>query len=234
LPGDSDRFDLCGNRVSGFHYDRSTFYIPPLTKGGEGGFAFRTGPCDSGVLNPPQSPFVKGGGEERGLSAILSFFFCVPKRRNKKMAPQPVLALRASLTSRRERDAEKLGLRPQTVPASFSAPVCEARQDKWGGEEKSHWHAAEHRRGCRKGDLHCLSAASLQSPGSIEEHRASRPRRDKRHGGPFFGSFLWASKEMNKLISRSGHVPAPRIPKKNLFYPAAPHTLCLTQALGDI
>jgi hypothetical protein len=63
---------------------------------------------------------------------LFPFFFCVPKRRNKKKAPQPVLALRASLTSRRERDAEKLGLRPQTVSASFSAPACEARQDKWG------------------------------------------------------------------------------------------------------
>ena len=61
-----------------------------------------------------------------------SFFFCVPKRRNKKKAPQPVLALRASLASRRERDAKKLGLRPQTVLAFFPAPVCEARQDKWG------------------------------------------------------------------------------------------------------
>ncbi|MHB1183805.1 MAG: hypothetical protein ACYC4A_03775 [Desulfobulbia bacterium] len=69
---------------------------------------------------------------EDSLSPLLSFFFCVPKRRNKKKAPQPVLALRASLTSRRGRDAEKLGLRPQTVLASFSAPVCEARQDKWG------------------------------------------------------------------------------------------------------
>ena len=39
---------------------------------------------------------------------------------------------------------------------------------------------------------------SLQSPGSSEEHRASRHRRDKRQGCPFFGSFLWASKEMNK------------------------------------
>jgi hypothetical protein len=41
---------------------------------------------------------------------------------------------------------------------------------------------------------------SLQSPGSIEEHRASRLWRDKGHGGPFFGSFLWASKEMNRRI----------------------------------
>jgi hypothetical protein len=82
-----------------------------------------------------------------------------------------------------------------------------------GGKEKSHWHAAEHRRGCRKRDLHCLSAASLQSPGSIEEHRASRLRRDKRHGGPFFGSFLWASKEMNTLTSWS----VPRNSRKNIF-----------------
>jgi hypothetical protein len=64
LPGDSERFDLCGGRVSGFHSDRSTFYIPPVTMGGEGGFAFRAGLYDSGVLNPPQSPFVKGGDEE--------------------------------------------------------------------------------------------------------------------------------------------------------------------------
>jgi hypothetical protein len=83
---------------------------------------------------PTKKKFIRECGD--GLSAVLSFFFCVPKRRNKKMAPQPVLALRASLASRRGRDAEKLGLRPQTVPASFSAPVCEARQDKWGGERE--------------------------------------------------------------------------------------------------
>ena len=46
---------------------------------------------------------------------------------------------------------------------------------------------------------------SLQSPGSIEEHRESRQRRDKCPGGPFFGSFLWASKEMNEA-----YFPAPR------------------------
>ena len=141
-------------------------------------------------------------GESREAFLPFScFFFCVPKRRNKKKAPQPVLALRASLTSRRERDAEKLGLCPQTVPASFSAPVCEARQDKWGGKKNSHWHAAEHRRGCRKRDLHCLSAASLQSPGSIEEHRVSRLGGTSDTGCLFFGSFLWASKEMNILTS---------------------------------
>jgi len=37
---------------------------------------------------------------------------------------------------------------------------------------------------------------SLQSPGSIEEHRASRLRRDKGHRVPFLlVRFLWASKE---------------------------------------
>ena len=75
---------------------------------------------------------------------------------------------------------------PSNSSRVFSAPVCEARQDKWG-EKNSHWHAAEHRKNCRKGRLHCLSAASLQHPGSFEEHRASRPRRDKGHRGPF----LW-------------------------------------------
>ena len=40
----------------------------------------------------------------------------------------------------------------------------------------------------------------MQSPGSVEEHRASRLRRDKGQGCPFFGSFLWANKEMNRRI----------------------------------
>jgi len=139
-----------------------------------------------------------GEDGDNSAAAIFSFFFCVPKRRNKKKAPQPVLALRAYLASRRGRDAKKLGLRPQTVLASFSAPVCEARQDKWGGEEKSHWHVAEHRRGCRKGDLHCLRRKpSLQNPGSIEEHRASRLRRDKGHRGPFLW-FVSLGKQRNE------------------------------------
>ena len=38
---------------------------------------------------------------------------------------------------------------------------------------------------------------SFQTPDCFEEHRGSRQRRDKRPGCPFFGSFLWASKEMN-------------------------------------
>jgi hypothetical protein len=153
---------------------------------------------------------------KNSLSPLRSFFFCVPKRRNKKKAPQPVLALRASLTSRRGRDAEKLGLYPQTVgvsatawlrlpPASFPPPS--ARRGRTNGEgENSHWHAAKHRRGCRKGDLHCLSAASLQSPGSIEEHRASRLRRDKRHRGPFLW-FVSLGKQRNEQSNFMLHSP---------------------------
>ena len=82
-------------------------------------------------------------------------------------------------------------------PASFSVLACEARQDKMGGEGDPHWHAAEHRRGCRKGDLHCLSEASLQSPGSIEEHRASRQRLAKGHRVPFLW-FVSLGKQRNE------------------------------------
>jgi hypothetical protein len=52
-----------------------------------------------------------------------------------------------------------------------------------GGGEESHWHAAEHRKSCRKGRLHCLSAASLQHPGSFEEY----PMRGINSGHPAFG-----------------------------------------------
>ena len=152
----------------------------------------------------------RGGGKESFSS--FSFFFCVPKRRNKKKAPQPVLALRASLASRRVRDAEKLGLRPQTVPASFPAPVCEARQDKWGN---SHWHAAEHRKSCRKGRLHCLRRSRVCNiPAALRS--AGTPARGgtRDTGGPFFGSFLWASKEMNRPIS-SANRPAARLNSEN-------------------
>jgi len=135
-----------------------------------------------------------------GLFAGLFFFFCVPKRRNKKRAPQPVLALRASLASRRGRDAEKLGLRPQTVPAFFPALACEARQDKWGGGEIPLARSRASERLPKRGFALFEAKPSLQRPGSIEEHRESRQRRDKRHRGLFFGSFLWASKEMNRKI----------------------------------
>ncbi len=89
--------------------------------------------------------------------------------------------------------------------------------------ENSHWHAAEHRRGCRKGDLHCLSAASLQSPGSIEEHRVSRLRRDKRHRVPFLW-FVSLGKQRNEQNDFMLHTSAfsdksykKRLPKRQPF-----------------
>jgi hypothetical protein len=48
----------------------------------------------------------------------------------------------------------------------------------------------------KKGFALSEAQPSLQSPGSIEEHRVSRLRRDKGHRGPFLlVRFLWASKE---------------------------------------
>ena len=106
----------------------------------------------------------------------------MPKRRNKKTAPQPVLALRAPLTSRRERDAEKLGLRPQTVSASFPPPS--ARRGRTNGGREIPICPAAHRKSCRKGRLHCLRRKpSLQSPGSFEEY----PIRGINSGYPAFG-----------------------------------------------
>jgi len=185
----------------------------------------KTFPKLSTFVDPRQSggfPYKNYGG--KSCSAICSFFFCVPKRRNKKKAPQPVLALRASLTSRRERDAEKLGLRPQTVPASFPPPS--ARRGRTNGEEResplARSRAPERlpKRGFALSERSEFAKPRQHRgvPHAGHKLRASRLRRDKRHGGPFFGSFLWASKEMNKLISR----PSPRIPKKNLF-PWPPH-----------
>jgi len=157
-----------------------TFLTRPCWAWTDDFFQTRFLPLPGGTCQgEPEGRAQTSGNAGKELFFCFPFFFCVPKRRNKKKAPQPVLALRASLTSRRGRDAEKLGLRPQTVPASFPPPSARRGRTNGGRKGKSHWHAAEHRRGCRKGDLHCLSAASLQSPGSIEEHRASRLRRDK-------------------------------------------------------
>jgi len=91
---------------------------------------------------------------------------------------------------------------PSNSSRVFSAPACEARQDKWGGRGKSHCHAAEHRRGCRKGDLHCLRRSRVcKAPAASRSagYPASGGTRDT--GCPFFGSFLWASKEMNRRIN---------------------------------
>ena len=91
--------------------------------------------CQGEHENRAQTSGNAGEGDD-DFAVILSFFFCVPKRRNKKTAPQPVLALRASLTSRRGLDAEKLGLRPQTVPASFPPPSARRGRTNGEGEER--------------------------------------------------------------------------------------------------
>jgi hypothetical protein len=108
----------------------------------------------------------------------LSSFAC-PKEETRKWHPSQSWPCGLPLLLDEGGTRKNSGFALRQFPRLYSAPVCEARQDKWGEEENSHWHAAEHRRGCRKGDLHCLSAASLQSPGSIEERRVSRHRRDK-------------------------------------------------------
>jgi hypothetical protein len=52
---------------------------------------------------------------------------------------------------------------PSNSSRVFSAPACEARQDKWGGGKISHWNAAEHRRERKKGQP---PSSSLQKNGS--------------------------------------------------------------------
>ena len=59
-----------------------------------------------------------------------------------------------------------------------------------------HFHAAEQHRICRIRSLNCLSKASFQTPGSFEERRVSASG-GQVNGCTFFGSFLYASKEMN-------------------------------------
>jgi hypothetical protein len=76
-----------------------------------------------------------------------------------------------------------------------------------------HGHAAEHRRSCR-GFALFEAQPSLQSPGSIEEYpmrgiNSGHPACGGTSGGvPFLrrfaaGSFLWASKEMNRRTNEA-------------------------------
>ena len=131
---------------------------------------------------------------------LFPFFFCVPKRRNKKMAPQPVLALRASLASRRGRDAEKLGLRPQTVPASFPPPSARRGRTNGGQIPLARSRAPER---LPKRGFALFERSEFAKP---RQHRGAQgipPAAGQgATGGPFFGSFLWASKEMNRRIKR--------------------------------
>jgi len=136
-------------------------------------------------------------GEDGGnFAAVFSFFFCVPKRRNKKRHPSQSWPCGLPLLLDEGGTRKNSGFALRQFPRLFR-PRLRGAAGQMGGEEDSHWHAAEHRRGCRKRDLHCLSVASLQSPGSIEEHRASRPRRDKRHRGPFLW-FVSLGKQRNE------------------------------------
>jgi len=112
----------------------------------------------------------------------------------------PYFSPRAGRGKTRASPSNSRSLRHYVAPLTsrvFSAPVCEARQDKWGGRKE--FPLARRRapqRLPKRGFALFEAKPSLQSPGSIEEHRVSRLRRDKGHRGPFLlVRFLWASKE---------------------------------------
>jgi hypothetical protein len=132
-------------------------------------------------------------GEAFLLLFSLSSFAC-PKEETRKRHPSQSWPCGLPLLLDEGGTRKNSGFALRQFPRLFPPPP--ARRGRTNGEN-SHWHAAEHRRGCRKGDLHCLSAASLQSPGSIEEHRESRPRRDKRHRVPFLW-FVSLGKQRNE------------------------------------
>jgi len=149
------------------------------------------------------------------LLSSLSSFAC-PKEETRKRHPSQSWPCGLPLLLDEGGTRKNSGFALRQFPRLFR-PRLRGATGQMGGEERiPHWHAAEHRRGCRKGDLHCLSAASLQSPGSLEERRASRQRRDKGHRGPFLlVRFLWASKE-NEQTNFIQHTP--QFPNKP-FYP---------------
>ena len=113
---------------------------------------------------------------------------------------------------------EETRKRPPSQSWPCGLPLLLAEGGTNGG--KSHWYAAEHRRGCRKGDLHCLSAASLQSPGSIEEY----PMRGINSGHPAHGGtcawvpFLWfvsLGKQRNEQMNFVRNAPSNPTPRIN-------------------
>jgi hypothetical protein len=119
---------------------------------------------------------------ERGEAFLLfslSSFAC-PKEETRKRHPNQSWPCGLPLLLAEGGTRKNSGFALKQFPRLF--PPSSARRGRTNGEN-SHWHAAEHRRGCRKGDLHCLSAASLQSPGSIEEY----PMRGINSGHPAFG-----------------------------------------------
>jgi hypothetical protein len=136
-------------------------------------------PCRAG----PVKENLRGGHRHPGMpgkscsSVFLSSFAC-PKEETRKRHPNQSWPYGLPLLLAEGGTRKNSGFALKQFPRLFPPPSARRGRTN-GGRKKSHWHAAEHRRGCRKGDLHCLSVASLQSPGSIEEHRASRLRRDK-------------------------------------------------------
>jgi hypothetical protein len=137
------------------------------------------------------------GGNGKNLSAFPSFFFCVPKRRNKKKAPQPVPALRASLTSRR------------------------GRQDKWGKERKIPLARRRAPERLPKKGFALFERSEFAKP---RQHRGAQglpPSAGQVPGCPFFGSFLWASKEMNILIRPCNFIQKETKEKGNYKNPTA-------------
>jgi len=71
----------------------------------------------------------------RDFCCFLSSFAC-PKEETRKRHPSQSWPYGLPLLLDQGGTLKKLGLRPQTVLASFSAPVREARQDKWGGRKR--------------------------------------------------------------------------------------------------
>jgi len=146
-----------------------------------------------------------GESREAFLPFPFSSFAC-PKEETRKRHPNQSWPCGLPLLLAEGGTRKNSGFALKQFPRLF--PPSSARRGRTNGEN-SHWHAAEHRRGCRKGDLHCLSVASLQSPGSIEERRESRLRRDKGHRGPFLW-FVSLGKQRNEhtdFMAQSPGIP---------------------------
>jgi len=73
------------------------------------------------------------------------------------------------------------------------------------GEKNSHWHAAEHRRGCRKEDLHCLRRSRVCKAPAARGAQGIPPTAGQVTGVPFSCFFFWARKrrKRNKKGGRS-------------------------------
>ncbi len=131
------------------------------------------------------------GVPEMSRSAVFLSSFAYPKEETRKRHPSQSwpCGLPLLLDEGGTRKNSGFALRQSESSLTsrvFSALVCEARQDKWG-RKNSHWHAAEHRRGCRKRDLHCLRRSRV-----CKAPAASRSTGHPACGGTSaWGPFLW-------------------------------------------